>query len=151
MTSSMQTMMAYGNYYYHVGNYESSRESYIWLADMLDAMKIDRDTVAYVDKITSLCYYECAALSLLLGEPEKVELFMQRSYITAKKFDECPTYGVKNIKFCVGDVEKVVAYDDLGKSAIDSIEKRLTNDELGKTLCVIWKKNSKQESCGGAE
>ena len=58
---------------------------------------------------------------------------------------------VKNIKFCVGDVEKVVAYDDLGKSAIDSIEKRLTNDELGKTLCVIWKKNSKQESCGGAE
>lgn len=151
MTSSMLTMMAYGNYYYHVGNYESSRESYIWLADMLDAMKIDRDTVAYVDKITSLCYYECAALSLLLGEPEKVELFMQRSYITAQKFDECPTYGVKNIKFCVGDVEKVVAYDDLGKSAIDSIEKRLTNDELGKTLCVIWKKNSKQESCGGAE
>ncbi len=151
LMSAVRTMMAYANYYFKMKDYTSSRDALIWLVDLLQGIKIDKNAVAYVDKVVAPCYSECANLSLLLGEQEKVEPYLRLAYRVAKTFDATPTYKISNIKFCVGDFEKVTAYDDLGESAVASIEKQITQENRNEKLFSIWKKIIEEESCGGIE
>lgn len=139
ITSSVRTMMAYANYYFQVEDYASSREALIWLADMLLSIKTDQSVVAYVDKVIAPCYSECAHLSLLLGEPEKVEPYLRHAYKMAKTFDSAPTYKINNLKFCVGEIEKATVYDDLGETAIASVEKQMTQESKNEVLWGIWR------------
>lgn len=151
VTSAVRTMMAYANYYFKKEDYASSRDALIWLVDLLQGVKIDKDAVAYVDKVIAPCYSECANLSLLLGEQEKVEPYLRFAYDVAKTFDADPTYKIRNIKFCVGDFEKATAYDDLGESAISSVVRQITQENRDKQLFSIWKKIIDEETCGGAK
>ena len=145
MTSSMFTMLSYADYYFKKGNYISSRETYIWLANMLEGMKIEQNTVAYVDKVISLCYFGCAKLSIHLGEREKVESYLRQAYKLARAFDAAPTYGVPNMRFCVGDVEKITVYDDFGDPVIASIEKLIAKADQSELLHEAWNKIIEQE------
>lgn len=145
MTSSMLTMLSYANYYFNIGDYVSSREAYIWLAGMLQSMKVDQNTVAYVDKVISLCYFGCAKLSVHLGEREKAEAYLRQAFNLAKAFDATPTYGVQNMRFCVGDVEKITAYDDFGDSVIASIEQLIAKADQSELLRGAWNKITEEE------
>lgn len=149
--SAVRTMMAYANYYFRAKDYASSRAATLWLADMLQGVKRDPDEVAYVDKVIAPCYSEYANLSLLLGEEEKVEPYLRRAYKIAKRFDAAPTYKINNTKFCIGDAQKATAYDDLGESAIASVEKQITQENRSKLLYTIWKKIMSEETGGNAE
>lgn len=90
ITAAVQTMMAYANYYFRIRDYSLSREALIWLAEMLEGMKADKNAVAYVDKLTAPCYSECANLSFLLGQYDKIEPYLHRAYEIAKSFDAKP-------------------------------------------------------------
>lgn len=151
ITSAVHTMMAYANYYFKKEDYASSRDALIWPVDLLQGIKIDKNAVAYVDKVIAPCYSECANLSLLLGEREKVEPYMRSAYEVATAFDAEPTYKIKNIKFCVGEFEKATAYDDLGESAISSVVKQITQENRDAQLFSIWKKVTQEGSCGGVK
>lgn len=144
ITSSIRTMMAYANYYFRINNYSASREALIWLIDLLEKTKDDKDNVAYVDKIIAPCNSECANLSLLLGEREKVEPYLMRAYAVAKKFDNAPTFKFDNIKFFIGEKKESVAYDDFGSSATEAIVKQLTGDNRSPLLYEIWEKISSE-------
>ncbi len=151
VTSAIRTMMAYANYYFKKDDYSSSRDALIWLIDLLQGIKINKNTVAYVDKVMAPCYSECANLSLLLGEREKVEPYLRSAYEVATAFDAEPTYKIRNIKFCVGEFEKTTAYDDLGESAISLVVKQITQENRDAQLFSIWEKITQEESCGGAK
>ena len=58
---------------------------------------------------------------------------------------------MENIKFCVGDVEKATAYDDLGDSAITAAENQITQENRDEILYKIWRRIVAEESTGGAE
>lgn len=145
--SAVRTMMAYANYYCKKEDYASSRDALIWLVNLLQGSKIDQNAVAYVDKVIATCYSECASLSLRLGEDEKVEPYLRRAYEVAKAFDAEPTYQIKNIKFCVGEVEKATAYDDLGESALSSVVKQITQETEAAQLFSIWEKIVQENAC----
>lgn len=149
LMSAVRTMMAYANYYFKKEDYSSSRDALIWLVDLLQGIKIDKNTVAYVDKVIAPCYSECANLSLLLGEMEKVEPYLRSAYEVATAFDAEPTYKIGNIKFCVGEFEKATAYDDLGESAISAVVEQITQENRDAQLFSIWKKITQEGSCGG--
>ena len=144
-------MMAYANYFYKKGDYLSSRDALLWLIDLLESVKIDRNASCYVDKVIAPCYSECANFSLLLGETDKVEPYMRRAYKAAMLFDSAPTCKVENIKFCLGDIQNATAYDDLGESATAAVVKQITQENRNEQLFGIWKKIVEEESCGGAE
>lgn len=149
--SSLRTMMAYANYFYKKKEYAASREALLWLIDLLEGVKIDIHSSCYVDKVIAPCYSECANLSLLLGETEKVEPFMRQAYKAAMLFDSAPTCKVENIKFCIGDIQNATAYDDFGESASDAVIKQITQENRDKQLFDIWKKIVQEETYGGAE
>lgn len=150
MNTSAMTMLAYGSYYYHAGDYARGCEAYLWLANILESMKVDKNAVACVDKIIALSYCDAAAHSLLLGETKKAEEYLRLSYTVAKRFDQKPIYDITNLKFCVGDLGKAVAYDTLGKSAIALIEENIAANGMTDTLGAIWQK-IKNETNGGAQ
>lgn len=151
LVSSVRTMMAYANYYFKIEDYTSSRETLIWLISMLESIKIDPNAVAYVDKVIAACYSECANLSFLLGEEENIEPYLRRACKIAATFDAAPTYKFNNIKFCVGNIEKATAYDDLGESAVISVEKQITQENRNEILFRIWKKILAEQTYRGAE
>ena len=151
ITNSLRTMMAYANYFYKKGDYRSSRDALLWLIDLLEGVKIDRNASCYVDKVIAPCYSECANFSLLLGEMDKVEPYMRCAYKAATLFDSAPTCNVENIKFCLGDIQNATTYDDLGESATAAVVKQITQENRNEQLLGIWEKITQEESCGGAE
>ncbi|MGM9642922.1 MAG: helix-turn-helix domain-containing protein [Eubacteriales bacterium] len=151
ITNSLRTMMAYANYFYKKGDYFSGREALLWLIDLLEGVKIDKNSSCYVDKVIAPCYSECANFSLLLGERDKVEPYMRCAYKAAMLFDSAPTCKVENIKFCIGDVQDATTYDDLGESAAGAVIKQITRKDQNEQLLNIWQKIAREESCGGIE
>lgn len=55
------------------------------------------------------------------------------------------------MKFCVGEIEKATAYDDLGESAIASVEKQIAQESRSEILSQTWKKIVAEEVYGGVE
>lgn len=142
---SLRTMMAYANYFYKKGDCYCARESILWLIDFLESIKINKDASCYVDKVLAPCYSDCANLSLLLGEADKVEPYMRRAYNTAKLFDASPKYKIDNIKFCIGDIQNTTLYDDLGQSATTAVIEQITQEDRDKQLYDIWQKIAAEE------
>ncbi|MGN0794230.1 MAG: helix-turn-helix transcriptional regulator [Aristaeellaceae bacterium] len=149
VNAAVRTMMAYANYYEKLGNTGASRDAFLWLADMLRGLKIDPDATAYVDKLTAPCYAGCAVLSLRLGEDSQAEAYLHRAFRIASAFDARPTYRLDNIKFCVGDTEKAMAYDDLGETAMSAVERQLAQEDGDGQLMALWRKLCEDTECGG--
>lgn len=149
VASSVRTMMAYANYYVKLGDYAASREAIAWLIGMLEGVKTDPQAVAYVDKVIAPCYSECANLSLLLGETDKVEPYMGLAYETAMRFDAAPTCQVSNTKFAIGDIQQAIAYDDLGETAAAAVLRQITQEDRDERLLRLWEQMTKEETRGG--
>lgn len=151
VASSVRTVMAYANYYHHAGNDAASKATLLWLIGMLEGVKADPAGVAYVDKVLAPCYSECANLSLLLGEGEKVEPYMRRAYETAMRFDAAPTSQFSNTIFSVGDIQDAVAYDDLGETAAAAVLRQITQEDRDERLLRLWEAFAQADQCGGAQ
>ncbi|MBR6826307.1 MAG: helix-turn-helix transcriptional regulator [Oscillospiraceae bacterium] len=147
--NTMQTMMAYANYFCKKKDYAAGREALLWLASLLESVKIEKNSPCYVDKVIAPCYSECANLSLLLGEEEKVETYLQKAYTSSMIFDSAPTCKVENIKFCIGDIQGITVYDDLGETASAGVLKQLMQENRDPKLLHIWNKIA--EKAGGSK
>ncbi len=151
LTDSLRTMIAYTNYFYKKEDYFSARETLLWLIDLLESVKIDKNSSCYVDKVIAPCYSDCANLSLLLGEMDKVEPYMRCAYKAAMLYDSAPTIKMENIKFCIGDIENATIYDEIGESASGAVVNQITHESRNEQLWDIWKKILEEETCGGVE
>ena len=61
----------------------------------------------------------------------------------------CPGHlcsiAIQNIKFCVGDTKKATIYDDLGESAMASVEKQILVEDENEALRALWDKIRAEE------
>ena len=114
---------------------------------MLESLKIDKNAVAYTDKIIALGYCQCADLSWLLGEKDKAWSYLRRSYEAAKAFDNAPTFKLDNIKFCIGtEADETTAFDVLGESAIAMVENWLTAEHPNEPVYEMWKQITQENN-----
>ena len=148
ITESTRVMMAYANYYQKMGTPAASRDTLLWLVQLLQSIKIDPNATGFVDKATACCYAHCAILSYKMGETKPVQSYLYHAFHMAKAFDHAPTYRMENTKFCVGDTEHATVYDDLGESAMAAVEQQLTNESDITALLDMWKQLTKQEQNG---
>lgn len=149
VTGACRTMMAYANYYCKIGDHAEGREALLWLAHFLESIKLDGNAASPLDKVIAPCYSECANLSLLLEEQDSAKTYLHRAYEVAKTFDDAPTNRFDNVKFCIGEQEDTVAYDDLGESVLASIEKQLTQKDRNPCLHRAWKQMMEENQIGG--
>lgn len=147
--AAIRTMSAYANYYYKLSDVESSLEAILWLINMLESIKPDENTIAFVDKLLAPCYSECANLSFCLGRQDEVEPYLRKAYSIAKAFDAAPNYKFENIKFSLDDVSKETVYDDLGGSAKAAIENQITQVDRNEILYKIWQQLIEEDERNG--
>ncbi len=141
LTNTLRTMMAYANYYYKKGDYKNCRDSLLWLIRYMNSLKIDVNVVAYVDKVIAPCYSECANMSLILGENDKVEQYLRLAYATAKMYDKNPTNQLDNLKFVdLDSLKNSITYDDLGETATSAIVSQITQADRNELLYQLWQK-----------
>lgn len=141
LTNILHTMMAYSNYYYKSGNYSAGREALLWMIDFMENMKLDKEKVAYVDKVIAPAYSECADFSFRLGEIEKVEPYLRLAHKYAIRYDADPVCSLVNLKFFnIGDISNATTYDDLGETAMSAIDAQLAKPNRSETLRELWKK-----------
>ena len=139
INTAVHTMAAYINYYYTLGDYGDACDASLWLIDLLNNSKKDPKSTAYFDKFIAICFYVCAHLSNIMGNAVQAETYLRRAYAAAKQFDSAPTWQGNNLKFVVGDRDESVAYDNLGESAVASVEEQLMKHDSDLPLQAIWK------------
>lgn len=140
LASIVRIMTGYGNYYARQKDYEATLDACLWLIRYLESVKVCEDTVTYVDKICAPFYSECAHLSDLLGRKEDAARYLRKAYQLAKAFDAAPVYNVHQMKFCIGDTENAVAYDDIGQTVLDAIEQEMGRESYGEDLRTLWRR-----------
>lgn len=136
--SLVRIMSGYVNYYAQRKDYEAALDATLWLTQYMESLKISEGSVTYVDKVCAPFYSECANLSDILGRTEDAEKYLRKAYKVAKAFDEEPVYNVYQIKFCIGNTENAVAYDDIGQTAMDAIERQMEGEGWSDRLRQMW-------------
>lgn len=149
LTALTRTMIGYVNYFTRLERFEEAFDAALWMAGYLETVKIDRHTITYLDKLLAPLYGECAWLADRLGKPTDADFYLQEAFRLAKYFDAAPVYDVGNIRFCIGDVSKLTAYDDIGRSVMEVVEQKLGGRDMSKGLQEAWEKVRAAEREGG--
>ncbi len=146
VVSLLRIMEAYANYYTRIGDNEASLCTMLCLIQFLESIKTDEGTVSYVDKLRAPCYSGCAPLCEVLGRKDEVEPYLRKAYTIAKAFDAAPVYSISGIRFCVGDSKNATVYDDIGKSAMEAVERQIGQKDSSGYLKEIWRQIVENDS-----
>lgn len=125
MSTQINTMMGYLNYYERKGQPEAELDVVRWLLNYLNSLKPD-DGVSYVDKIIAPLYAEQARLLDILGKPTEAEPSLQEAFHLAVTYDAAPTCQTGSIRFCIADSKTV--YDDVGPTVMFAIEEQMERE-----------------------
>lgn len=140
LSTLVQTMIGYVNYYARKKDFNAALDTSLWLIRYLESIKDNVEKVSYVDKLRGLLYAECAHLSEQLGKTKDIKPYLRISLQIAKAFDAAPVYNTDNLKFCIGDTSTVTAYDDIGSTVMDAIENQQQQESWSEDLCRSWEK-----------
>lgn len=106
-------------------------EAISWLCEFLDSMKIDREVITFIDKFKVVLMAQNAIWSASLGDYDKAKESVRNAYLLAEQFDATSVNHLEGIRF-LGDVEGAIAYDDIGKTAVEAVH-NLIYEEAGET------------------
>lgn len=130
IANALRMTMAYTEFFTEKRDYSCGREVLIWLINMLEGAKLDKDLPSYLDKMAAPCYALCAKLSLLLGEEQEAENYMMRAHEVAGLFDSAPSSKLENTKFSIIDFTPCTTYDNLGNSASEAVKNVISCEKL---------------------
>lgn len=134
-----RTCIGYVNAYTALGKYRQAEELVRWLLEMGKGLQ-EPNVVSYQDKSNVRLYTILAALALWQGKEEQACQWLETARQTALRFDRTPQFRI-----CVGKKfyhgsRHTMAYDDMGETAMASIELFLADPEAGKGLVPLWEK-----------
>ena len=89
---------------------------------------MDRDSIAFTDKIKAALMMQVAIWKAEQGYYEESEKYIRNAYLLAAKFDSKPVYNLKGIKFIQGEEEKATVYDDIGETAMKAVKDIVFNE-----------------------
>ncbi len=123
-----RTMLGLANMYHELKD-EKGMETLVWLMDFLNGLKIDKDAITFLDKITATLLAQYAVWKAEIGEYEQSEKSIKEAYSLGKKYDEASVHSMKGIRFLEEEAEESVAYDDMGKTAMEAIQNVIIDGE----------------------
>ncbi|MCM1189243.1 MAG: helix-turn-helix domain-containing protein [bacterium] len=141
ITEVSRVMNGYANYYARKNDPASALDAVLWLTEYLESVSPGDDTVTYMDKLRSAFYAACAHLSDKMGKTEDMAFYLRKAFSLAQKFDASPTYNIYNNRFAIGELPNSTAYDDVGATAMDSIEGQMRQGEdWSDGMRALWQK-----------
>ena len=80
------------------------------------------------------------------GGQRRQRNWLRRACGIGTAFDAAPTYRMDSVKFCAGIVSEATVYDDLGESALASVERQLTEGDHDDELLALWRQLCAEEA-----
>ena len=132
-----RTCIGYANAYTTLGEYGKIEELMLWLMEMGKGLR-DEKSIGYQDKAEVRLYTILAAMAVRQGNTQRAYDWLRKAKETALHFDAAPQYKTAvGLKFYHGN-ERATSYDDMGKTAMDTIENFLADKDAGEGLRTIW-------------
>ena len=128
---------------------EASIEATLWLNDFLDSIKTNNNDIILTDKIKAAVLAQYAVWNAVFGHLDVSKEYITKAYFLAKQFDTAPIYSVQGIKFFKEENISATVYDGIGKTAMETVEKIIFDEETEATpykyIQNIWKDLKKDE------
>ena len=144
----IHTVIGYLNVYF-ARNELDSAQAVIRLGIALLSELKSGEKPNYFDKIRSMFLAVLAGAQLRSGQTDEARATLKEALDNAKRFDAAPSYEVDDIRF-VTHIEGASVYDDLGATAMESLEKVIPTLE-DEALSALWKDVKEQENDGNNE
>ncbi len=136
VTALVHTAMGYLNVYMNRGDFSAAEEILQWLTGMLSGLRRP-ETPSFLDKVNGPCFACMAFAQYKTGKPDAARASLESAKRTAEAFDAAPNYDGNAVRF-VEHPEKISAYDDLGATAMESVEDVIQNFE-DEAFSAMWK------------
>lgn len=109
----------------------------LWLYELGNGLR-DTAVVNWMDRGNVRLFTILAEIAYLRGKNDVACDWLIRARDTARKFDASPDYRTgAGMKFYHGS-EKATAYDDMGDTAMEMVERYMKDEFVGKNLRPIW-------------
>lgn len=136
VTALVRTGMGYLNVYMNRGDFSAAEEILQWLTGMLSGLRRP-ETPSFLDKVNGPCFACMAFSQYKTGKPDAARASLESAKRIAEAFDAAPNYDGNAVRF-VEHPEKISAYDDLGATAMESVEDVIQNFE-DEAFSAMWK------------
>ena len=116
-----------------------------WTLNYLEGLRKPTGN-SYLEKDMAAILAVCGDLYTEIGEMEQAKICLQKARRLALCFDAAPDYTSRHIRYCES-VTPRVAYDNMGVSAMDTIEQILREDknDPAEPILKIWEEVCNEE------
>ena len=136
VTALVHTALGYLNVYLNRNDYAASEDILKWITGTLSGLR-RAETPSYLEKINSLAHACLAFAQAKTGQTDKARDTLKTALAIARAFDAAPNYDGNAVRF-VEHPEHLSAYDDLGATAMESVERTIESFE-DEAFSTMWK------------
>lgn len=134
--SQMNIVVGYVNLYEKNQDYQNAIQVLEWGLTFFQGLK-KPETPSFLDKNEASLWAILAMMQLKLEKIEEAKESLRQAKTVARMFDANPSYDARNVRF-VSPTESASSSDDLGVTAIDGIE-RIVSENANQQWMSIWK------------
>ena len=138
--SVIRIVMGYVNVYFARKDYLSAQAVLKWGIGVLAGLQ-ENETASFLDKVNATLLACLADAQLKAGDAEAARASLREAHTAAERFDAAPDHRVGALRF-VRDDEEAGAYDDLGTSGMQSVQRTVEQLE-SPALLELWKELSR--------
>lgn len=142
VTALVRTVMGYLNVYMNRGDFSSASAILHWFTGTLSGLRRP-ETPSYLDKINGPFFACMAFAQYKTGDTDAARASLNTAKTIAEAFDAAPNYDRNAVRF-VDHPERMSAYDDLGTTAMQSVEDVIRRFE-DEAFSVMWNGIKEQE------
>ncbi len=114
-----------------------------WFYELSQGLR-DTGRSHYMDRMDICVFVVLAAIGMKRGDLAEARACLQRARALALRFDENPSYEIRNIYFYHGS-ETVKAYDDMGETAVEVVVNAMQTYHVYEQLQSIWEELCHEE------
>ena len=132
-------VMGYVNVCLEENDYAAAENVITWGTELFSGLKSGGGS-CFLDKMNAVLFVCLAYSHLKLGLMSTARGDLLRAKELSERFDAAPDYSVRALRF-IGGSEEAGVYDDLGETAMESVERTLEAME-SEELSAMWKELS---------
>ncbi len=114
-------VIGFVNLFFAQKDYPSAIEILRWLIRYMEGLRTDHGA-SYLDKDSAMLLALCGAIYEQIGETDNAKDCLRKARQIALEFDAAPNHTSQNIRYCE-HAEPRAAYDNIGSTAMDTIQK----------------------------
>lgn len=147
LQTMIRTMVGFANAYCVQNRYREAYEACRWLYEFLFSLKKDKESVFCFDKFLALMASGCAFTAWKLEQTALAKEQLRTACHLACRYDAFPDTHLNGLRFCEDYEQPNAIYDDIGESALASVDSYLLeNDPEDSGLYSLWKKICQETS-----